>query len=57
MYTTQDSDVVKGISRMPLEFARLQEEDLVNIEQKGLRQSKQFDLPDTADTDELNYAF
>ena len=37
MYTTQESDVVKGIIRMPLELARLREEDLVNIESIVLR--------------------
>ena len=60
MYTTQESDVVKGISRMPLNLARLEEEDLVNIEQKELRTSQCFELPDnilTTDTDELNEAF
>lgn len=42
---------------MPLNLARLEEEDLVNIEQKELRTSQCFDLPDnvmTTDTDELN---
>lgn len=32
MYTTEDSDVAKGISRIPLPFARLDEEDLVDID-------------------------
>ena len=52
--------MVKGISRMPLNLARLEEEDLVNIEQIGLRTSQCFELPDnvaTTDTDELNQAF
>jgi hypothetical protein len=31
-YTTKEKDVQKGISRIPLELARIQEEDLVNIE-------------------------
>lgn len=31
MYTTQESDLARGISRIPLSFARLQEEDLVDI--------------------------
>ena len=57
MYTTQESDVVKGIIRMPLDFARLREEDLVNIESIVLRQSQCFDLPDYVETDELNQAF
>lgn len=45
---------------MPLNLARLEEEDLVNIEQIGLRTSQCFELPDnvaTTDTDELNQAF
>ena len=32
MYTAQESDVVKGISRIPLSLARLDEEDLVDIQ-------------------------
>lgn len=32
MYTTSESDVAKGISRIPLPLARLNQEDLVNIE-------------------------
>jgi len=39
IYTTQESDVVKGISRIPMNFARLEEEDLVNFENIELRQS------------------
>ena len=39
MYTTQESDVVKGISRLPLSLARLDDEDLVDIEALALRQS------------------
>ena len=57
IYTTQDSDVVKGISRIPLNLARLEEEDLVNIEELALRKSKCFDMPDYVETDELNQAF
>ena len=59
IYTTQDSDVCKGISRIPLNLARLQEEDLVNIEQLSLRLSQCFELPDRVETetDELNMAF
>ena len=51
--------MVKGISRMPLNLARLEEEDLVNIEQIVLRQSQCFDLPDNVETetDQLNQAF
>jgi len=32
MYTTQDNDLQKGISRIPLELARIAEEDLVKID-------------------------
>lgn len=39
MYTTGDSDVVKGISRIPLPFARLSQEDLVDIDLLTLRRS------------------
>ena len=32
IYTTSESDVAKGISRVPLSLARLKEEDLVDLE-------------------------
>jgi len=59
MYTTQESDVVKGISRIPLAFARLNDEDLVDIDLLTLRHSQMFELPDESadDVDELNRAF
>jgi hypothetical protein len=31
-YTTKERDVEKGITRIPLNFSRMTEEDLVNIE-------------------------
>lgn len=57
MYTTQDSDVVKGISRVPMTLARLQEEDLINLEELELRKSQCFDLPEIEEIDLLNQAF
>lgn len=57
MYTAQESDVVKGISRIPLAMARLNEEDLVDIDQLALAQSQIFELPENEDIDELNQAF
>ena len=32
-YTTKDKDVLRGISRRPLELSRLSDEDLVNLNQ------------------------
>lgn len=32
-YTTKEKDLQKGISRIPLELARLSDEDLVNLDQ------------------------
>ena len=60
MYTTQEADVVKGISRIPLAFARLTDEDLVDIDALTLRHSQMFELPeqnDGEDVDTLNQAF
>lgn len=60
MYTTQESDVVKGISRIPLPFARLNEEDVVDIDLLTLRHSQLFELPEEDGSpvlDELNDAF
>ena len=39
MYTTTESDAAKGISRVPLSLARLDEEDLVDIRQLTIRRS------------------
>ena len=44
MYTTSESDVAKGISRIPLPLARLNQEDLVDIEQLVRKNSGAFDL-------------
>ena len=62
LYTTQESDVVKGISRIPLQFARLAEEDLVDISSLTIPSSQCFNLPTLQDdeedeTDLLNKAF
>ena len=54
IYTTQEADVVKGISRIPLALARLSDEDLIDLDKLTLRQSQTFDLPEIEDTDELN---
>jgi hypothetical protein len=32
-YTTKEKDVLKGVSRRPLELSRLSDEDLVNLDQ------------------------
>lgn len=40
-----------------MNFARLEEEDLVNFENIELRQSQRFDLPDYESTVSLNQAF
>lgn len=47
MYTTQDNDLQKGISRIPLELARIAEEDLVKID---------FDNPQNFGSHPLNTA-
>lgn len=57
LYTTQDSDVAKGISRMPLSLARLNDEDLVDIELLARNQENLFDLAEDDEVDELNQAF
>ena len=67
MYTTQEADVVKGISRLPLTFSRLKEEDLVKFDQlvgdQTHSQDKQFELggipmvSSVGSTDMLNQAF
>ena len=58
MYITQDSDVVKGISRIPLSFTRLTEEIFENIGSiVGRCASNEFMLPELDDTDKLNEAF
>ena len=52
--------MAKGISRVPLSLARLNEEDLVDIRKLALRHSQKFDLPEPADQSEvdmLNQAF
>jgi hypothetical protein len=56
MYTTQESDVVKGISRKPLNLARLTEEDLVDFALLVRRMSDCFSLPELNE-DLLNTAF
>ena len=51
---------MKGISRIPLSFSRLTEEDLVDIDLLTLRHSQMFELPeqnDDEEVDELNQAF
>ena len=57
MYTTTESDAAKGISRVPLSLARLDEEDLVDIRQLTIRRSQCFNLPEADDMDILNQAF
>lgn len=57
MYTTSESDTAKGISRIPLSLARLDEEDLVDIQQLTIRRSECFNLPEVDDMDLLNKAF
>lgn len=60
MYTTQEGDVVKGISRVPLGFTRLREEDLVDIQKLTIRASQCFYLPErnsSGEDDDLNMAF
>ena len=47
MYTTSESDVAKGISRIPLSLARLNQEDLVDIDQLVKDRAISFDLEDT----------
>ena len=54
IYTTQESDVAKGISRLPLPMVRLQEEDLIDIEQLALRTSQTFNLPTLSDNDQID---
>jgi len=56
MYFTQDSDVVKGISRMPLNLARIKEEDLVDIEQMfaSITKENEFEFPDAENDDADN---
>lgn len=49
--------MVKGISRIPMALARMEEEDLVNFEDIELRQSQCFNLPDHEEFDALNQAF
>ena len=51
IYTTQETDVQKGISRIPLPLARLQEEDLVDIERLVLSKEDCFDLHDDEDVE------
>lgn len=38
-YTTKEKDVQKGISRIPLDLARISDQDLINFE--SLEESKQ----------------
>lgn len=44
MYTTSESDVAKGISRIPLPLARLNQEDLLDFDQLVKDRAEAFDL-------------
>ena len=58
-YTTQESDVQKGISRIPLPLARLVDEDILDLDKYTMNKDDCFDVDGELDqsVDLLNKAF